>query len=135
MRIFHIDGDRFAELDKLPDAMPATGYLWIGSARREFEVNAADVQAALQRWTGGQLVDLHVSDLLNNQLPSHYDYTSWYDMLVFRRLAAGAGSAPMFIDDSKGTLATARAALAAIDTSPVDFAVFDRVLLTVHPAD
>ena len=135
MRIFHIDGDRFAELDKLPDAMPATGYLWIGSARREFEVNAADVQAALQRWTGGQLVDLHVSDLLNNQLPSHYDYTSWYDMLVFRRLAAGAGSAAMFIDDSKGTLATARAALAAIDTSPVGFAVFDRVLLTVHPAD
>jgi magnesium transporter len=34
------------------------------------------VQAALQRWTGGQLVDLHVSDLLNNQLPSHFDYTS-----------------------------------------------------------
>ena len=26
-------------------------------------------------------------------------------------------------------------ALAAIDTSPVGFAVFDRVLLTVHPAD
>ena len=54
---------------------------------------------ALQRWTGGQLVDLHVADLLNNQLPSHYDYTSWYDLLVFRRLAAGAGTAALFVDE------------------------------------
>ncbi len=135
MRIFHIFGDQFSELEALPESLPETGYLWIGSARREFEVQSAVLQAALQRWTGGQLVDLHVSDLLNNQLPSHYDYTSWYDMLVFRRLAAGAGSAAMFIDDSKGTMSSARAALEAIDTSPVGFALFDRVLLTIHPAD
>ena len=135
MRIFHISGEQFTELSALPEVMPTSGYLWIGSARREFEVNTAELQAALQRWTGGQLVDLHVSDLLNNQLPSHFEDTSWYDMLVFRRLAAGAGSAEMFLDDSKGTLATARAALAAIDTSPVGFALFDRVLLTVHPTD
>ena len=135
MRIFHITGDQFTELDALPEAMPAAGYLWVGTGRREFEVQSADLQNALQRWTGGQLVDLHVTDLLNNQLPSHYEYTSWYDMLVFRRLAAGEGSAAMFIDDSKGTVSTARAALAAIDTSPVGFALFDRVLLTVHPTD
>jgi Mg2+ and Co2+ transporter CorA len=135
MRIFHIQGDQFNELDTLPEKLPATGYLWVGSARREFEVQSATLQAALQNWTGGQLVDLHVSDLLNNQLPSHFDYTSWYDMLVFRRLAAGEGSALMFLDDSQGTLSTARAALEAIDTSPVGFALFDRVLLTVHPTD
>ncbi len=135
MRIFHIDGDQFAELDALPQALPASGYLWIGSARREFEVQTATLQSALQNWTGGQLVDLHIADLLNNQLPSHFDYTSWYDVLVFRRLAAGEGSAALFLDDSKGTLATARAALEAIDTSPVGFALFDRVLLTVHPTD
>ena len=135
MRVFHITGDQFAELDGLPDQVPANGYLWLGSGRREFEVQTAEVQDALQRWTGGQLVDLHVQDLLNNQLPSHYEYTSWYDMLVFRRLAAGEGSAAMFIDDNKGTLSTARAALDAIDTSPVGFALFDRVLLTVHPTD
>jgi magnesium transporter len=135
MRVFHIHGDQFAELDGLPEALPPGGYLWIGSARREFEVGSADLQVALQRWTGGQLVDLHVSDLVNNQLPSHFEYTSWYDMLVFRRLAAGAGSAGLFIDDNQGTLASARAALEAIDTSPVGFALFDRVLLTVHPTD
>lgn len=135
MRIFHIHGDQFTELADLPDAMPAAGYLWVGSARREFEVHTAALQAALQRWTGGQLVDLHVSDLLNNQLPSHYESTSWYDVLVFRRLAAGAGSAAKFLDDQQGTLASARDALASIDTSPVGFALFDRVLLTVHPTD
>jgi magnesium transporter len=135
MRVFHIGAEQFTELAGIPEVLPATGFLWLGSARREFELGAADLQATLQRWTGGQLVDLHVSDLLNNQLPSHFDYTSWYDLLVFRRLAAGAGSADMFVDDRHGTLASAKRALDAIDTSPVGFAVFDRVLITVHPTD
>ena len=135
MRIFHIQGDWIAEIDGLPDAMPAGGYLWVSTTRGELNTHVAPVQAALQRWTGGQLVDLHVSDLLNEQLPSNFDYTSWYDMLVFRRLAAGAGTERLFIDEQKGTLSSARAALAAIDTSPVGFVVFDRVLLTVHPTD
>ncbi len=135
MRVFHVFGDQFTELEALPEAVPSTGYLWLASARPEFEVGAAGVQTALQRWTGSQLYDLHIADLLNNQLPSHFDYTSEYDLLVFRRLAAGAGSERLFADDRTGTQATARAALEAIDTSPVGFAIFDRVLLTVHPTD
>lgn len=136
MRIFHLSGDQFTELTELPAQLPATGFFWLGSARPEFELNSADLQAALQRWTGSQLVDLHVSDLLNKQLPSNFDYTSWYDLLVFRRLAAGPGSADLFADaDHGGTLASAQRALKSIDTSPVGFAVFDRVLLTVHPED
>jgi Mg2+ and Co2+ transporter CorA len=135
MRVFHVGVDHFTELDAMPDALPAQGFLWLGSGRREFEVGSAEVQAALQRWTGGMLVDLHISDLLNNQLPSHFDYTSWYDLMVFRRLAAGAGSEGMFFDESHGTASSARQALAAIDTSPVGFALFDRVLVTVHPTD
>jgi magnesium transporter len=135
MRIFHISPDQFTELDALPEQLPSTGYLWIGSARREFEVNTALLQTTLSTWGCGQLVDLHISDLLNNQLPSHFEYTSWYDMLVFRRLAAGEGSSGLFLDEQHGTLATARQALSAIDTSPVGFALFDRVLLTIHPTD
>jgi magnesium transporter len=135
MRIFHIQGDRFNELQALPENLPTQGFLWLGSARLEFETSFHDVQAALQRWTGGTLVDLHIADLLNNQLPSHFDSTSWYDLMVFRRLAAGAGSQGMFIDDKQGSAASARQALAAIDTSPVGFALFDRVLVTVHPSD
>jgi magnesium transporter len=135
MRVFHVSAEHFVELEGLPPTLPSDGFLWIGSARREFEVGVVQIQNHLQDWTGGQLVDLHVSDLLNNQLPSHFDYTSWYDMLVFRRLAVGMGSEPLFVDAQHGTLATARKALEAIDTSPVGFAVFDRVLITVHPVD
>ena len=135
MRIFHVTPDRFVELGDLPETLPDTGFLWVGSARREFEVQGPRLQELLQRWGLGALVDLHVADLLNNQLPSHFDYTSWYDLMVFRRLAAGAGSEKLFLDDAHGTLATARQALASIDTSPVGFAVYDRLLLTVHPAD
>ena len=135
MRVFHVGTDQFVELDELPTLLPATGFLWVGSARREFEVRASQIQARLQAWNCGQLVDLHVSDLLSQQLPSSFDSTSWYDILIFRRLAVGAGTEALMSDDAHGTPDGARRALASIDTSPVGFAVFDRVLLTVHPAD
>ncbi|MFT7721467.1 MAG: CorA family divalent cation transporter [Roseateles sp.] len=135
MRAFLVQADSFTELAALPDALPERGFLWLGYGRREFEVGEAEVQQALARWGCGSLVDLHVSDLINNQLPSHFDATSWYDMLVFRRLAAAPGSQDLFVDDEHGTLASAQRALRAIDTSPVGFAVFDRVLITVHPTD
>ncbi len=134
MRVFHIS-DGFEELPGLPHVMPETGFLWVTCGRRVFEVHQHEVQEALLRLAGGQLVDLHVSDLLNSQLPSQFDYTSWYDLLVFRRLAAGSGANELFVDNEHGTAASARRALQAIDTSPVGFALFDRVLLTVHPAD
>ncbi|MBL8328249.1 MAG: magnesium transporter CorA family protein [Rubrivivax sp.] len=134
MQVFHIVQDQFAELPDLPQQLPEAGFLWIGTGRREFEVRHAELQAALLRWTGAPLVDLHVADLLNIQLPSHYDYTSSYDLMVFRRLAASA--APAWGGSTLQTTAEeARQTLQAIDTSPVGFAVFDRVLLTVHPAD
>ncbi|MFO1329666.1 MAG: magnesium transporter CorA family protein [Rubrivivax sp.] len=126
MRVFHVSAEQFTELPAPPDALPGSGFLWVGVAREDFRNRFAELQAVLQRWTGGQLVDLHVSDLANAQLPSHFDDTSWYDLLVFRRLAAGAPDA-----DADG----AAAAMPGIDTSPVGFAVFDRVLLTVHPSD
>ena len=137
MRIFHIQPGGVTESSDLAalqaSGLPDHGFVWIASARREFEVSQAAVQATLQALCGVQLVDLHISDLINNQLPSHYDYTSQYDVLVFRRLAAGNGHS--------GEPAAPPAPrhgppiLKRIDTSPVGFAVFDRVLLTVHPTD
>jgi Mg2+ and Co2+ transporter CorA len=134
MRIFHISGEKFSELDALPEAAPAVGYFWISAARHEFEAKLGDVQLALQRCAGGQIVDLHVSDLLNNNLPSHFDYTSWYDLLVFRRLAASNGNAAP-AEPGHAMSAPARRAPVTIDTTPVGFAVFDKLLVTVHPAD
>jgi magnesium transporter len=135
MRFFHIRADGFEELNTLPTAPPAHGFVWVGAGRREFEVQLPTLQEWLLKHEGGAIVDVHVTDLLNNQLPSHYDYTSWYDVMVFRRLAAATGSEKQFLDNEHGTLNSARAALQAIDTSPVGFALFDRILITVHPTD
>ena len=148
MRVFSITGNSIAESDALPHALPDSGYLWIACARREFEVQQAHVQGALQHLCGAVLVDLHVSDLLNNQLPSHYDYTSQYDLLVFRRLAAGTTETDLTqpgvplhqaseeaVRPGRTVKRSGPPVLRRIDTSPVGFAVFDRVLVTVHPTD
>jgi magnesium transporter len=135
MRVFHVAPDRFTELDGLPETLPNVGFLWVGSARGEFERRIAELQERLHGWESSQLVDLHVADLLNPQLPSHYDYTSWYDLLVFRRLTAGNLPEPSLADDRQATVDSARRALDAIRTSPVGFALFDHVLITVHPPD
>jgi magnesium transporter len=111
------------------DLVPSGAYTWIACTRAEFDERLPEIQSTLQRLGGAQLVDLHVSDLQNATIPSHYDYTSQYDILVFRRLATLNATA------KPPTKHPGPAALQRIDTSPVGFAVFDRVLLTVHPAD
>ena len=142
MRIFHILPNAVTELDLADNldqiTLPAQGFVWLACARREFEVRQSAVQALLQNLCGLQLVDLHISDLINNQLPSHYDYTSQYDLMVFRRLATSqrptdpmAPGEPLHVEPPVGGPPILR----RIDTSPVGFAVMDRVLLTVHPTD
>jgi Mg2+ and Co2+ transporter CorA len=140
MRIFQIQSTAASEgltLEGLQQqGLPASGFVWISCSRGAFEAQLSSIQALLQQLCGQALLDFHVSDLLNLQLPSHYDYTSQYDVVVFRRLAAVSGD--------KAAPAEARLTLTAkggppilrrIDTNPVGFAVFDRVLLTVHPSD
>lgn len=140
MRVFNIiHGQQgVTESEALPTQLPQNGFVWIACARREFEVMQAQIQATLQSLCGAQLVDLHIADLLNNQLPSHYDYTSQYDVLVFRRLAAGHSESDLNKPGEPLHQSMKRSGppvLKRIDTSPVGFAVFDQVLLTVHPAD
>jgi magnesium transporter len=96
-------------------------FTWLSLPRSELVVNLDAVQNRLQALSGVALVDLHVSDLLNDALPSHFDYTAEYDMLVFRRLTLGAQQKA--------------ASLFNIDTSPVAFVVLDKVILSVHPDD
>ncbi len=145
MRIFEINGSQVSEHPALaplavPGACAATGYLWISLTRDEFRASLAEVQRILQALCAAQLVDLHVADLLNDQLPSHYDYTSQYDVLVFRRLATGPGAQAAAGNGGEAPLPTAPSrrgppALRRVDTRPVGFALFDRVLLSVHPDD
>ncbi len=137
MRVFLIRPEGFTALGLPPEDLPDDGFLWLGCTRAELDEHLVAVQAGLNRWVGAALVDLHTSDLLNAQLPSHFEDTSWYDMLVFRRLAAAPSSAkPKDGEDPPPTaLDGLHQALDAIDTNPVGFAIFDRVLLTVHPDD
>ncbi|OYU30028.1 MAG: magnesium transporter CorA [Comamonadaceae bacterium PBBC2] len=132
MRVITVSGQQVHDSLALPDALPAHGFVWIACSRAYFEAELPLVQAALVRLTGQSLVDLHTSDLLNPQLPSRYDFSSQYDLMVFRRLAQRQDTAPA--DAAKGKR-PGPPVLQRIDTSPVGFAVFDRVLLSVHPAD
>ena len=139
MRIFHIQSTAASEgltLQTLQQqGLPSNGFVWISCSRSAFEGQLGSIQALLLQLCGQPLLDFHVSDLLNHQLPSHYDYTSQYDMVVFRRLAAASSDTTA---DAARVTAAARGGppiLRRIDTNPVGFAVFDRVLLTVHPGD
>ncbi len=134
MRVFSISPGGVSESEAPPTQPPSLGHVWIACTRQEFETGWPQLQATLQSLCGMQLVDLHVSDLLNAQLPSHFDYTSQYDLLVFRRLATGISSRPETAERGSARRG-GPPILRHIDTSPVGFAVFERVLLTVHPAD
>ncbi|MEG0150866.1 MAG: magnesium transporter CorA family protein [Comamonas sp.] len=185
MRVLHITPQQAQPLDALPQAAPETGFYWVSCTRAQLEAQLPQVQAMLGRVGGAPLVDLHVSDLLNPQLPSNYDYTSAYDILVFRRLATAhlppltavgkaapaaapttaapaaavsTAAAPLIppisvqpaaADGKPAQAAPAShrpahhstgsagsrdtAVLQRVETQPVGFALYDKVLLSVHP--
>ncbi len=138
---------RFA--DQLPQTAPADGFVWVYLDRADFIHQQGLLQNAAQRLGGSALLDLHLLDLANDTHPSHYDGTSVYDLVVFRRLAtlaeaqrtaehaaAAASGHRHRIDagaDEFGA-APAPAAFERIDSRAVGFAVFDRFLISVHPA-
>jgi len=138
MRLFHIHAQQVLEIDTLPNGHAGIGYHWLAFSRREFELMQAQVQAMVQALEGTQVHELHWIDLLNNQLPSHYDYTSAYDLMVFRRLAPGRSETDL---SSPGAILHRSRGLAGpeilsrIDTSPIGFLVFDRLVISVHPTD
>ncbi len=121
-------------LDSVPAHAPAEGFIWIYLDRETLEQSLPALQAAVQQIGGSSLLDLHVKDLLNPGHPSHYDFTSVYDLVIFRRLATGEevdreleGKAPT--PGANGTLAS----FYRIRTRAVAFVAYDRLLVTVHP--
>ncbi len=115
MQAWHLH-DRIEPLAALPLDLPPQGFVWLAVARQELRDHFAEIQARLAHWSGAPLLELHVSDMLNEDLPSHFDYTQAYDLLVLRRLGAHAD-----VD--------------RLDTQAVGFAVYPRVVLSVHPND
>jgi magnesium transporter len=138
MRVFAIGTQGLVESDALPETLSTADYHWISCTRAELQAQQPAIQAALQHLTGSSLLDLHVSDLLNPQLPSRHDSTSRYDVLVLRRLAPATVGPDEGRTPGPGKPDRQRRVppiLRRIDTSPVGFALFDQVLLSVHPAD
>lgn len=119
-------------LDQLPPKAPATGFVWVYLERESLDSESPLLQQAAQRLGGSALLDLHLKDLGNRAHPSDYDYTSVYDLVIFRRLATepevrAEGHAD---EPAPGALA----AFGRIRTRAVGFVVFDRLLISVHPA-
>ncbi|MFT0547333.1 magnesium transporter CorA family protein [Allopusillimonas ginsengisoli] len=139
LRVFLIRTDQpMLELEKPPNVPPEDGFIWLAVEREQIRQQMEGLQDTLHQLTGLRLLDLHVSDLLNKHLPSRFDYTSSYDQLVFRRLAAVApveaatgqtdASALKTKIQSDAPLVTGKA-----QTDPVGLVAFDRVLLSIHP--
>lgn len=137
LRVFHIrPGKSVEELPQPPEEPPREGYLWLACSHDDFMSRTDTVQGFCQTLGGTRILDLHVSDLSNLQLPSHLDYTSDYDVLVFRRLALHEGlqAEPANGRDQSAPRRLKEVAVAlGVETVPVGFVLFDRLLLSVHP--
>jgi Mg2+ and Co2+ transporter CorA len=120
-------------LDHLPQRAPEGGFVWIYLEREHLEQDLPVLQRAATTLGGSPVLDLHLKDLANRSHPSHYDYTSVYDVVIFRRLASDAE-----VHEELGEAAfhrsSALGSFSRIRTRAVGFVVFDRLLITVHPA-
>ncbi|MDP2820580.1 MAG: hypothetical protein Q8O29_20335 [Polaromonas sp.] len=145
MQIVEFTADSLRFSDALPAQPPTDGFVWIFFDRDEFQTHLPLLQQATQQLGGSALLDLHCQDLSNAVHPSHYDFTSIYDLIIFRRLATqvetraeaeletaveayhGQGGQPR--TKPRGGLA----AFNRISSRAVGFVVFDRLLISVHP--
>ncbi len=142
MQIVEFTADSLRFSDTLPAQAPADGFVWLFLDREEFDTQQPLLQQAAQQLGGSALLDLHCQDLGNAVHPSHYDFTSIYDLVIFRRLATLAETRAEVdhesaIQDYHGqTRIKPRGGLAAfnrISSRAVGFVVFDRLLISVHP--
>ena len=131
MQIVEFGAGTLRFLDHLPQRAPDNGFVWIYLEREHLEQDLPLLQRAAAHLGGSPVLDLHVKDLGNRAHPSHYDYTSVYDLVIFRRLATDVE-----VNAELGSQAPPRDAPLAtfhrIRTRAVGFVVFDRLLVTVH---
>lgn len=146
MHILEFTGNSVRFLDELPSEVPADGFVWAYLDRAELSRHQAALQAAAQRLGGSGLLDLHWLDLNSEQHPSNYDSTSVYDVVIFRRLATqlevqqdAEREAAIVAYHNQGYSSRSRKlnamppAFARINSRAVGFAIFDRLLISLHP--
>ena len=122
-------------LDQPPAAPPEDGFVWVFLSRGAFDTLRPRVQNIAEHLGGSALLELHCQDVRNATHPSDYDYTSVYDLVVFRRLKtdAEASEKPSAPATPSGAIEQGPGSLRHLDTHGVVFAIFDRLLISVHP--
>ncbi|NML48494.1 magnesium transporter CorA family protein [Ramlibacter sp. G-1-2-2] len=132
MQIVEFANGTLRFLETIPHQAPERGFVWIYLEREHLDQDLPMLQRAAHVLGGSQLLDVHVKDLGNRAHPARYDYTSVYDLMIFRRLASEAEVQAELGDESHvraGPLELFR----RIRSRAVGFVVFDRLLITVHP--
>ena len=133
MQIIEFGASTLRFSDTVPDTVPAHGFVWIYLEREALASALPTLQAAALQLGGSQMLDLHCQDLANRTHPSHYDFTSVYDRIVFRRLATLDEVAAELGENTPPT-SHSLAAFGRVRSRAVAFVVFDRLLISVHPA-
>ena len=136
MQIVEFSSATLRFVDDIPQQLGADGFVWVFLDRESFAQHLGRLQQAAVALGGSSLLELHNNDLANESHPSHYDYTSIYDLIIFRRLASSHESAtePRASAGDLKLRSHAPAAFRRISTRAVGFAMFDRLLISVHPA-
>jgi len=139
VQIVEFSADSLRFLDAPPPAVPPRGFVWIFLERNALEGARDALQQAAQHLGGSGLLELHLRDLANASHPSRYDGTSVYDLVIFRRLATHdevqRGSDDPGSDAPAPNPVPRRGprAFHRIASRSVGFAVFDQLLISVHP--
>ena len=132
-------------VDELPSSAPDDGFVWVFTERESITTDLPKLQTLAQHVGGSALLDLHCQDLASATHPSHYDYTSVYDLVIFRRLitateAAEAKLEAEQLDNVQQSLAVKPVrkrgppVFNRISTRAVGFVQFDKLLISVHPS-
>ncbi len=137
MEILQITDRQAIRIDAADAGAQAGGFLWIDATHEEASADTPAWRAAVERLTGVQLHELHVSDALNLKHPSYFDSTRDYELVVFRKLALAR---PEENGTDSHDAATASnevmrkipPALTRLATQPVTFLITDGALITVH---
>jgi magnesium transporter len=124
-------------VDELPSSSPSDGFVWVFTEREAIAADLPKLQILAQQVGGSVLLDLHCQDLASQVHPSHYDYTSVYDLVIFRRLITVAEAGDVSEQSSaiiKPTRKVGPPVFHRISTRAVGFVQFDKLLISIHPS-
>ena len=132
MRIIVI-ADSIYECDQAPEYLKENEYLWLSCTHQELESKESEIQSILAQFNEQPLLDFHIKDLLSTQQFSHYDYTSAYDVIIFRHLNSSCFTAIDTATNTSTETTSKTVSIAApdINTQSVGIIVYDHILLSV----